>query len=277
MAVPVIAPLPTPPSRDNPSNFAALADAFLAALVAFGPQANAVAAFINAAMQAAAASAASAINAPGTSATSATQLTVGAGAKTLAIQTGKAFVVGQFVTVAETSAPGNWMAGQIIAHDPSAGSLMVQVLATSGAGTISDWTVGLSSPMQFLPAAAADVWAGTSNTLPVTPAALLAASAPVALADAATITPDLDTGSVFTVTLGGNRTLANPVNLAPGQSGMIVASQDGTGGRKLAFGSAWKFAGGTPLLSTGANAVDVISFYVLSPTVLLCTLARAFS
>lgn len=277
MAAPIIDQLPQPPSRVVPANFAALADAFLTALVAFGPQANNLAAYLNAAAVAAAASAASAINAPGTSATSTTSTAIGAGTKTFAVQTGKAFVVGQFVTIAQTTAPANWMIGQITAYDGAAGSLTIAVTATSGAGTIAAWTIGLSAPMQFLAAAAADLWAGTSSTLATTPAGLAAAAAPQALVDAATITPDFASGLNFTVTLGGNRTLANPVNAQPGDSGVIVVTQDGTGGRALAYGSPWKFAGGVTPLSAAAGAIDVIAYLVVSPTLILCTFASAFA
>jgi hypothetical protein len=87
----------------------------------------------------------------------------------------------------------------------------------------------------------------------------------VALTDGATITPDFAAGNNFSVTLGGNRTLANPTNLTAGQSGVIVITQDGTGSRTLAYGNAWKFPGGTaPTLTTAANSVDVIAYYVES-------------
>jgi hypothetical protein len=87
----------------------------------------------------------------------------------------------------------------------------------------------------------------------------------VALTDGATITPDFAAGNNFSVTLGGSRTLANPTNLTAGQSGVIVVTQDGTGGRTLAFGGNWKFPGGTaPTLTTTAAAVDVIAYYVES-------------
>lgn len=89
----------------------------------------------------------------------------------------------------------------------------------------------------------------------------------VALTDGATITPDFALGNNFSVTLGGNRTLANPSNLTAGQSGVITITQDGTGGRTLAFGSYWKFPGGTaPSLTTTAAAVDVLAYYVESST-----------
>jgi hypothetical protein len=80
-----------------------------------------------------------------------------------------------------------------------------------------------------------------------------------------TITPDFALANNFSVTLGGNRTLANPTNLTAGQSGVIVITQDGTGSRTLAYGSNFKFPGGTaPTLTTTAAAVDVLAYYVES-------------
>lgn len=84
--------------------------------------------------------------------------------------------------------------------------------------------------------------------------------APVALADAASIATDASLSNTFTVTLGGNRTLANPTNL---QDGVILnwfIKQDGTGSRTLAYGSNFKWPGGVaPALTTTANAVDLIT------------------
>jgi hypothetical protein len=83
------------------------------------------------------------------------------------------------------------------------------------------------------------------------------------LTDGATITPDFATANNYTVTLAGNRTLANPTNLTAGQSGSIFVVQDGTGSRTLAFGSYWDFVGGTaPTLSTAAASVDRIDYVV---------------
>jgi len=88
-----------------------------------------------------------------------------------------------------------------------------------------------------------------------------------ALTDGATITPNMNNANNFSVTLGGNRTLANPTNLTAGQSGVIVITQDGTGSRTLAYGSYFKFPGGTaPTLTTTASAVDVLAYYVESST-----------
>jgi hypothetical protein len=87
------------------------------------------------------------------------------------------------------------------------------------------------------------------------------------LTDGATITPDFATANNFTVTLGGNRTIANPTNLTAGQSGSIFIVQDGTGSRTAAWGSYWDFAAGAaPTLTTDANAVDRVDYVVRSST-----------
>jgi len=90
-----------------------------------------------------------------------------------------------------------------------------------------------------------------------------------ALVDQTTITPDFSVGNNFSLTLGGNRTLANPTNLIAGQSGTIVISQDSTGSRTLSYGSYWKYPGGSaaiPPLTTLGNSVDVLGYYVESIT-----------
>lgn len=99
-----------------------------------------------------------------------------------------------------------------------------------------------------------------------------------ALTDGATITPDFSLANNYSVTLGGNRTLANPTNLTAGASGAIFISQDGTGSRTLAFGSYWSFSGGTaPTLTTTASAIDVLVYTVRSSTDIAATLITNIS
>ena len=91
--------------------------------------------------------------------------------------------------------------------------------------------------------------------------------APVALTDAATIAVDLALGNNFTVTLAGNRTLGAPTNPVAGQSGVIRVQQDTGGSKTLGYNAIWKFPGGTaPTLTTAANAVDLLAYYVESAT-----------
>lgn len=83
---------------------------------------------------------------------------------------------------------------------------------------------------------------------------------PVALTDATSIATDASLSNNFTVTIAGNRTLANPTNLVAGHVYNWIITQDATGSRTLAYGNLFKWPGGaTPILSTGANAVDLIS------------------
>jgi len=77
------------------------------------------------------------------------------------------------------------------------------------------------------------------------------------------------------VSLTGNATLANPSSTeTAGQSGSLFIEQDGTGSRTLAYGSNFKWAGGTaPTLSTAANAVDRIDYIVRSLGVIHCVIS----
>lgn len=98
------------------------------------------------------------------------------------------------------------------------------------------------------------------------------------LTDASTVTPSFATANNFTLTLGGNRTLANPTNLTPGQSGLIFLIQDGTGNRIISYGTYYDFPDGTPpALSVAASSVDVLSYFVRTSTSICCQLVKAFS
>lgn len=99
-----------------------------------------------------------------------------------------------------------------------------------------------------------------------------------ALTDGTTITPDFAVTNNYSVTLGGNRTLANPTNITAGQSGAIFITQDGTGSRTLAFGSYWDFPAGTaPTLTTTANGQDLLVYTVRSSTSIQAQLIANFS
>jgi len=98
------------------------------------------------------------------------------------------------------------------------------------------------------------------------------------LTDAATITPDFGANQNFTVTLAGNRTLANPTNIVVGQTGSIFVVQDATGSRTLSFGTYYDFTGGTaPTLSSGAAAVDRIDYIVRTATSIHCVFTADYS
>lgn len=87
-----------------------------------------------------------------------------------------------------------------------------------------------------------------------------------------TFTLDLNTSQHFALALNHSAcpcTIANPTNLtgAPGQLGVIRIAQSASGNDGVTWGSDWKFGGGNPpVLSTGANAVDYLSYYVQDAT-----------
>jgi hypothetical protein len=90
---------------------------------------------------------------------------------------------------------------------------------------------------------------------------------PVSLTStSASIAVDFSLGNNFTHTTSENTTLANPTNIVAGQAGVIVITQGATA-RTMAFGSYWKFAGGTaPSLTASASAVDILAYYAESTT-----------
>lgn len=80
------------------------------------------------------------------------------------------------------------------------------------------------------------------------------------LTDASTINWNTALGQVATVTLAGNRTIAAPTNLKIGNYVLHVV-QDGGGNRTLTWNSVFKWpAGVAPVLTTNANARDIIMF-----------------
>ena len=135
-----------------------------------------------------------------------------------------------------------------------------QLLQTDAAGTGVEWTSNVDIP----------------GTLDVTGVGTFDAATRGAigtLTDGATITPDFAAANHFSATLAGNRTLANPTNLAPGQSGVIFITQDASGSRTLSYGSYWEFSSGSaPTLTTSANAVDALVYVVRSSTSIFASL-----
>lgn len=97
------------------------------------------------------------------------------------------------------------------------------------------------------------------------------------LTDAATITPDLSASRTYQVTLGGNRTLANPTNLQAGDEWLVVVKQDATGSRTLTYGNNYYWAssnaygtgvGTAPTLTTTAGAANILEFYYNGASIL---------
>lgn len=86
--------------------------------------------------------------------------------------------------------------------------------------------------------------------------------APTALTPGTTVATNAALNNIFTLTPVQSFTLSNPTNLKAGATYMWQITQDGTGSRVLSLGTNFKNPGGVvPVLSTAANAVDLITGY----------------
>ena len=148
-----------------------------------------------------------------------------------------------FATSAELATVSSALATSIANHLPLAGgtitgTVSAQSVYVSALGANTSATLGKRIRMDG--AAVADI---------------------VSLTDGASIAINFNDGQNFAVQLTDNRTLENPTNCVPGQTGSIFVIQDGTGSRTLSFGANYKFPSGTaPTLSTGASACDRIDY-----------------
>ena len=95
-----------------------------------------------------------------------------------------------------------------------------------------------------------------------------------ALTSSTAISVDAAVASVHTVTLAHSTTFTIS-NLPTGGTVTIIITQDGTGSRTGAFTST-KFAGGTPTLTTDANAIDVVTIFN-DGTNKIANIAKAFA
>ena len=123
--------LPPAPSRTDPANFSAAADAWVAALPAWTDAVNAIEGSLQASTLIG---------------TSTTSLSVGTGAKGFASQAGKAWLVGAYLFIVAATDNTKVMQGKVTAYNSSTGSLVVDVNLASGSGTYSNWNIGVANP-----------------------------------------------------------------------------------------------------------------------------------
>ena len=102
---------------------------------------------------------------------------------------------------------------------------------------------------------------------------------PGLLTSGATVNTNASLSNNFKLVLGVNAILANPTNLTAGMVLTFEIVQDATGSRTLTYGTVFKFPGGTtPVLSTAANAVDVISGVVnQAGTAIFANITKGFA
>jgi hypothetical protein len=79
-----------------------------------------------------------------TNATSTTSLSIATGSKSLTlVESGKAYTIGQYVIIASTASPTNYMVGQVTSF--SGTSLVVNVTVINGSGTIAAWSISVTA------------------------------------------------------------------------------------------------------------------------------------
>lgn len=287
---PSFTPLPPAPSRlqDTPDEFNALADPYADAWADVGPEIQAIgeAAEANAqwaeakageaeAARDTAQSVANAVLAASTYVgTSNASVSIGSGSKALtSVSGGSSIVTGDDITAFSRSNVGKRIRGPATVSGSTI-TLTVPGDGFAGTGTVNDWVIAPTWLVAVLQGVAADMLLGTSASVALSPDSIYDALAEVALADNPTIAVDMSTFINARVTLGGNRTLGNPTNAKPGQTGRIRVIQDPTGSRTLAFGSNWKRQGGAPTLTTTAGAFDLIVYDVITTSLIVYDIIR---
>ena len=135
-----------PPSISDVANFEAKAEAYLntglvthaAQMNTFATEANATAATINAQ--------AVAMTLNSTNDTSTSSNTIGAGSKTFTVSVNKSFVVGMWLSIADTAAPAvNSMFAQVTSYSGTTLVVSVPSNGVFGSGTKTAWTISLTA------------------------------------------------------------------------------------------------------------------------------------
>ncbi len=78
-------------------------------------------------------------------ASSTTSLAIGTGAKSLTIETGRAFAPGMRLVLASAADPvASQMQGQVTSYDRSTGALAMSITTAAGSGSRSDWVIAVA-------------------------------------------------------------------------------------------------------------------------------------
>lgn len=169
--------------------------------------------------------------------TSTTSLTVGLGSKSFATQAGKAWVVGQRVTVARTSDPSTVMFAYVNTYDIATGAANVIVDKFNGSGTYTDWTISIGG---------SNGASGTLTFVPVTNATTVVVAA----------------GNFYCLRVAGAN-LSVPVLAAGSKWGF------GVSGGSIAYSINWnseKLKGRSPGVMTGSGQNDTATVVLANAT-----------
>jgi hypothetical protein len=140
--------------------------------------------------------------------------------------------------------------------------VVMAAIAAGDVPTLNQNTTGSSASCTGNAATATNLAGGATL-----PAYLAPKAVTLTFVASGTTLVDASLGNAFNLTLtASTTTLGNPSNPVDGEVIRVRISQDATGSRTLAYGTSYDFgAAGAPVLSTGANKVDILGFeYVAS-------------
>ena len=161
------------------------------------------------------------------------------------------------VTAATVNADGDTSAGD----NAAMGYTAAEGLILTGQGSTNDVTIKNDADADVI-----EIPTGTTNVTvagQINGGTIILAETDTDTSNTGSVTIDFSAHQNFVLTLTGNVTLANPSTESVGQAGVFVFIQDGTGSRTLSLGTDYESpAGGGITLSTAANAVDVVPYFV---------------
>ena len=152
--------------------------------------------------------------------------------------------------------------GDTAAGDNAAiGYTAAEGLILTGQGSTNDVTIKNDADADVI-----EIPTGTTNVTvagQLNGGTIILAETDTDTSNTGSVTIDFSAHQNFVLTLTGNVTLANPSTESVGQAGVFVFIQDGTGGRTLSLGTDYESPAGAGItLSTAANAVDVVPYFV---------------
>jgi hypothetical protein len=213
-----------------------------------------------------------------TTSTSTSSVSIGTGTKNFTVETGKSYFVGMSLKIANTAT--NYMVGDVISYNSGTGALSVNVVAISGTGTYSSWTLtvavsGIVDTSQIANGAVtadkvnatvatvAGVQTLTNKTLtsPTLTTPTVTNYTETLFTASGNTTINLANGTIQKITTTGNNTITLPSSVT-GKSYVVIIAYTGVHTVTWAGGSTIKWNNGSAPVQTSTNGkFDIFTFF----------------